>query len=145
MDFSLNLTPAPGTGNPVDQGLLAAAGILLSDFLALAPASNFCFLDEDQQTISDGAFGVNDAGTWPYGPFDWDDLPGARHSRGANLSFLDGHVAGHQWLYTPKVMAAYGGDTPIANSLDNQDFMWVYNRKHSGQLRDQLLGLPFAQ
>jgi hypothetical protein len=39
-------------------------------------------------------------------------------------------------------MLVYQGLTPIANNLDNQDVMWVEDRKHEGQLRLKILGLP---
>jgi prepilin-type N-terminal cleavage/methylation domain-containing protein/prepilin-type processing-associated H-X9-DG protein len=141
VDASLNLTTAPGSGSFADPILVRDGGELLSEFNALSPASNFCFLDESEQSIGDGGFSVA-GNTWLYGPWFWNDLPGERHGRGANLSFLDGHVAGHRWLYAPKQMLVYQGQTPIANNLDDQDFIWVMDRKHMGQLRDQILGLP---
>jgi hypothetical protein len=58
------------------------------------------------------------------------------------LSFLDGHVDSHRSLYTPKHQLAYEQPTPIANALDDQDFWWIYDRKHVGQLRLKILGLP---
>jgi prepilin-type processing-associated H-X9-DG protein len=141
MDASLNVTTAPGSGSLADPAMVRAGGVLLSDFNAFAPASNFCFLDESEQSIGDGGF-ILGWGDWLHGPWYWNDLPGERHGRGANLSFLDGHVASHRWLYTPKHMLVYQGLTPIANNLDNQDVMWVEDRKHEGQLRLKILGLP---
>jgi prepilin-type processing-associated H-X9-DG protein len=145
IDESLNLTVAPGSGTIMDQSELQAGVNLLSEFNALAPASNFSFLDESEESIGDGGFMVQGGGGqgWLTGPWSCVDLPGERHGRGANLSFLDGHVASHRWLYTPKHILGYQGPTPIANSLDNQDFMWVLDRKHMGQLRLKILGLPF--
>src|SRR5207237_1354987 len=74
------------------------------------------------------------------GPFHWFNQPGQRHGRGANLSFLDGHVDHHRWLYTPKGSPA--GDTPPVNALDKEDLMWLINRTHGGQYRLRVLGLP---
>jgi prepilin-type N-terminal cleavage/methylation domain-containing protein/prepilin-type processing-associated H-X9-DG protein len=142
VDASLNLTTAPGSGSYANPIMVRAGGELLSDFDALAPVSNFCFLDESEQTIGIGGFGLN-FDDWLYGPWFWENLPGERHGGGANLSFIDGHVASHRWLYTPKHMLVYQGQTPIANDRDNQDVTWVLDRKHMGQLRDQILGLPF--
>jgi prepilin-type N-terminal cleavage/methylation domain-containing protein/prepilin-type processing-associated H-X9-DG protein len=141
MDGSLNLTTAPGSGSFVDPVMIRAGGVLLSDFNALAPASNFCFLDESEQSIGDGGFGLN-WDDWLHGPWSWFDIPGERHGRGANFSFLDGHVASHRWLYTPKHMLNDQGVTPTVNDLDKQDVMWVLDRKHAGQLRLKILGLP---
>jgi prepilin-type N-terminal cleavage/methylation domain-containing protein/prepilin-type processing-associated H-X9-DG protein len=143
LEWSLNTTAAPGSGNPWDPISLRAGGNLLSELNAYAPASNFCFLDESEQSIGDGGFGYYDDQSWLTGPWEWDDLPGERHGRGANLSFLDGHVASYRWLCTPKHMLAYQGETPIANNLDNRDFMWLLDRTHVGQLREKILGLPF--
>ena len=146
VDHSLNLTFAPGVPGPLGwwaPGVLQAGGDLLSEFNAYAPASNFCFLDESEQSIGDGGFSTYVDGSWLTGPWSWGDLPGERHGRGANLSFLDGHVASHRWLYTPKHLLVYAGETPIANPLDNQDFMWLMDRTHAGQVREKIMGLPF--
>ena len=141
-DGSLNVTTAPGSGDAIaDPVLVRAGGILVNEFNAFAPASNFCFLDESEQSISDGRFNLNGV-DWLRGPWDWYDLPGERHGRGANLSFLDGHVASHRWRYTPKQMLVYEGSTPTVNNLDKEDLMWVLDHKHCGQLRLKILGLP---
>jgi prepilin-type N-terminal cleavage/methylation domain-containing protein/prepilin-type processing-associated H-X9-DG protein len=142
IDLSLNITVV-GSYNDLDQNAVRAGAILLSEFNAFAPASNFCFLDESEQSIGDGAFASWDNGSWLYGPWDWWNLPGERHGRGANLSFLDGHVASHRWLYTPKhILTGYQCPTPLANDQDKQDFMWLNDRTHGGQLRLKILGLP---
>lgn len=85
-----------------------------SEFNSYVPASNSCFLDESEHSIDDGVFDYQVGNDWMKGPWGWIDLPGERHGRGANLSFLDGHVAGHRWLYTPKHMLAYGAATEIS-------------------------------
>jgi prepilin-type N-terminal cleavage/methylation domain-containing protein/prepilin-type processing-associated H-X9-DG protein len=146
VDHSLNLMFVPGMSGPLgnwSSGVLQAGGDLLSEFNAYAPASNFCFLDESEQSIGDGCFTTYTGGNWLTGPWSWGGLPGERHGRGANLSFLDGHVASHRWLYTPKHILGYEGKTPFANNLDNQDFMWLLDRTHEGQVREKILGLPF--
>jgi prepilin-type processing-associated H-X9-DG protein len=141
-DGSLNETTAPGSGDAIGNPVMVrAGGILLSEFNALAPASNFCFLDESEQSIGDGRFLLSED-DWLRGPWDWGDLPGERHGRGANLSFLDGHVASHRWRYTPKHILVYEGNTPTVNNLDKEDLMWVLDHKHVGQLRLKILGLP---
>jgi prepilin-type N-terminal cleavage/methylation domain-containing protein/prepilin-type processing-associated H-X9-DG protein len=145
VDESLNLTVAPGSGTIMTQPALQAGANLLNEFNALAPASNFSYLDESEQSIGDGGFlacADGDQG-WLTGPWYWYDLPGERHGRGANLSFLDGHVASHRWLYTPKHLLVYQIAQPFANSLDQQDFMWLFDRTHEGQVREKILGLPF--
>jgi prepilin-type processing-associated H-X9-DG protein len=141
--LGVTLGPSLGSIEGWPQGMLQAGGNLLSEFNAYAPASNFCFLDESEQSIDDGDFDYDVSNDWLDGPWEWLDQPGERHGRGANLSFLDGHVASHRWLYTPKHILGYGGGTPFANNLDEQDFMWLLDRTHGGQVREKILGLPF--
>jgi prepilin-type processing-associated H-X9-DG protein len=144
-ELTLNFAFFPGnavTGFGWAPGELEAGCNLLSEYNSYAPASNFCFLDESAQSICDGAFLLpSSTPDWLHGPWQWANLPGERHGRGANLSFLDGHVASHRWLYTPKHM--FGEQTPIANNRDKQDFMWLLDRTHGGQVRAKILGLPF--
>jgi prepilin-type N-terminal cleavage/methylation domain-containing protein/prepilin-type processing-associated H-X9-DG protein len=145
-ELTLNCTFGPGSaGVGWAPGELQAGCNLLSEFNAYAPASNFCFLDESEESICGGAFLLPCSTTdWLHGPWQWSNLPGERHGRGANLSFLDGHVASHRWLYTPKhLLGGYGVAQPYANSLDRQDFMWLFDRTHEGQVRLKILGLPF--
>ncbi len=144
-EMTLNFAFGPGSAGRGGwaPGELQAGCNLLSEFNAYAPASNFCFLDESAQSIGSGAFVLPNEGDWLNGPWKWGDLPGERHGRGANLSFIDGHVASHRWLYTPKQLLAPGAAQPFANSLDQQDFMWLFDRTHEGQVREKILGLPF--
>jgi prepilin-type processing-associated H-X9-DG protein/prepilin-type N-terminal cleavage/methylation domain-containing protein len=59
------------------------------------PSEIFAFIDDNEKTIDDGIFVIGD--------IDWHniDCPADRHSQGANLSFLDGHVEHHKW-HDPK-------------------------------------------
>ncbi|MBI3418128.1 MAG: hypothetical protein HY043_22800 [Verrucomicrobia bacterium] len=57
-------------------------------------------------------------------------MPGERHGRGANLSFLDGHVDFHRWKFTPKRFVSPG--QPPVNALDLQDLTWLHERTHIG-------------
>jgi prepilin-type N-terminal cleavage/methylation domain-containing protein/prepilin-type processing-associated H-X9-DG protein len=142
VECTLNLAFLPGVAGGWPQAMVRAGGNLLSEFNAYAPASNFCFLDESEQSIGDGVFGYWIDGDWLNGPWEWSDLPGERHGRGANLSFLDGHVANHRWFYTPKHILLGEGGPPV-NNLDKQDFMWLLDRTHGGQVRLKILHLPF--
>lgn len=53
------------------------------------PASTYVFMDEHPDTLNDAYYWINNEG--------WADLPGSHHSRGANLSYVDGHCERHGW------------------------------------------------
>jgi len=71
------------------------------------PADVFVFIDDDEQTIDDGIFVIGDV---------WYDCPADRHSQGANLTFLDGHVERHQWR---KSRDASNWHRPTASDTDH--------------------------
>jgi prepilin-type N-terminal cleavage/methylation domain-containing protein/prepilin-type processing-associated H-X9-DG protein len=138
LDGSLNLVGLPGSSVGLDPEA-EQGGNLRSDFDAYDPTSNFGFLDISEASITSGGFGFG-WDDWKLGPFYWVTQPGERHSQGANLSFLDGHVGSHRWLFTPKRYVP-GGMNPPQNALDRQDLMWIIDRMHVGQYRKRVLGL----
>ncbi|MSU35624.1 MAG: prepilin-type N-terminal cleavage/methylation domain-containing protein [Pedosphaera sp.] len=84
-------------------------------------AHAFAFIDSSEHTINSGTFGLL--------PMDfaggnlWEDVPADRHSRGANLSFVDGHAEYHRWRAPkPKEFAAK------ATGDDLQDLRWLQDR-----------------
>lgn len=92
-----------------------------SDFLR--PANIFVFMDEHPDTINDGFFmnRLND--------YQWGNLPGSYHNRGANLSFADGHIEGHRWVVSDTVRAAeHGGAPGPINAVPPTDFQWLKDR-----------------
>lgn len=95
--------------------------------LVIHPTKLFGFIDVSEDSISGPDFTIYYDGT---APMVWDELPGERHFKGANLSFLDGHVEYRGWLFTPRV---YLGGTPILNQLDYQDCRWLFGRTAKGQ------------
>jgi prepilin-type N-terminal cleavage/methylation domain-containing protein/prepilin-type processing-associated H-X9-DG protein len=66
------------------------------------PSELFVFIDENEDTILDSQFGNPPAGSPYFWPDIWWDMPSNRHSRGANLSFADGHVEQWKWR-VPKI------------------------------------------
>jgi prepilin-type N-terminal cleavage/methylation domain-containing protein/prepilin-type processing-associated H-X9-DG protein len=88
-----------------------------SQLVPLPPSRIFAFIDEDEQSIDDGAMVV---------PSDlysgqvniWWDLPSDRHNQGCNLSFTDGHVERWRWE-SPKKFTAH--QVPSANPADHED------------------------
>jgi prepilin-type N-terminal cleavage/methylation domain-containing protein/prepilin-type processing-associated H-X9-DG protein len=97
------------TTDPIDMGKYA-------QLLPLPPTRIFAFIDEQEQSIDDGAMVVR---TDLYGfSNEWMDLPGDRHSQGCNLSFTDGHVEKWSWRSPKKFQ---GHPQPQANPSDHKD------------------------
>jgi prepilin-type N-terminal cleavage/methylation domain-containing protein/prepilin-type processing-associated H-X9-DG protein len=87
-----------------------------SQLLVPPPAGIFVFIDEQEDSINDGALVVDKS---PYGPVDsWFDLPADRHSLGCNLSFADNHVERWRWGAPKKFQ---GHPQGYANEADHKD------------------------
>lgn len=140
LEGSLNLMGLPGTGIRVHPDS-EPRGNLRRESEAFNPTEQFGFLDISEATIQAGAFGIADPDDWKHGPFYWIHQPAERHGRGANLSFLDGHVESHRWKFTPKVHVPGARDKP-QNADDLADLMWLKDRTQQGQYRRRVLGLP---
>jgi prepilin-type N-terminal cleavage/methylation domain-containing protein/prepilin-type processing-associated H-X9-DG protein len=81
------------------------------------PSDVFAFIDDNERTIDDGIFII--------GLISWFDYPADRHSQGANLSFLDGHVEHHRWR-SPKTIRGtwmYGTDPNLTWDLPDHDWL----------------------
>ncbi|MGD0253723.1 MAG: hypothetical protein ABSC01_13625 [Verrucomicrobiota bacterium] len=65
----------------------------LSEIKSPPPAEALVFVDESLNTVDDGFFAIQ------LGPgvTQWQNSPTARHSRGASLSFADGHAERWSW------------------------------------------------
>jgi prepilin-type N-terminal cleavage/methylation domain-containing protein/prepilin-type processing-associated H-X9-DG protein len=79
----------------------------------------FLFLDENELSIDDGAFG-----TYPSPSQQWLNMPSDRHYQGANLTFADGHGQRWGWQWTKVWNGAY---QQAANSQDLQDLQRLQN------------------
>jgi prepilin-type N-terminal cleavage/methylation domain-containing protein/prepilin-type processing-associated H-X9-DG protein len=66
-----------------------------TDIRSPSPASLFVLIDTQEEDIWDATFGIFGLGSY-YADY-WLDLPADRHSRGANVSFADGHVEHWHW------------------------------------------------
>jgi prepilin-type N-terminal cleavage/methylation domain-containing protein/prepilin-type processing-associated H-X9-DG protein len=74
----------------------------LSLIASPSPSKRIVFLDESEETIDDGNFGVcpSALGT-TYAPVNtWLNFPTARHGNAAGFSYADGHAADISWLGT---------------------------------------------
>jgi prepilin-type N-terminal cleavage/methylation domain-containing protein/prepilin-type processing-associated H-X9-DG protein len=111
----------------VEQGINGSDVNLqrFSQILIQPPTRILVFLDEHEQSIDDGIFGI---------PIPWFDsdvplytnqwwgasMPADRHSQGCNLSFADGRVEHYRWR-SPKKGMRGGNIQPPANPQDRQD------------------------
>jgi prepilin-type N-terminal cleavage/methylation domain-containing protein/prepilin-type processing-associated H-X9-DG protein len=90
------------------------------------PAQIFVFIEEHPDSIDDGYF-LNKPDS-----LKWIDLPASYHNGAVNLSFTDGHLETHKWLYaSTKRPARPGGAQPLPSLVPaNQtaDFDWLMFR-----------------
>ena len=91
----------------------------LSQITYPGPAEVFGFIDEQEESIDDGVFLI---GALNYGVDSWSDVAADRHSQGANLSFIDGHVEHKHWL-SPKSFRGYNMTKTAKGDLT--DLRWL--------------------
>ncbi|MBI3418436.1 MAG: prepilin-type N-terminal cleavage/methylation domain-containing protein [Verrucomicrobia bacterium] len=141
LEGTLNYVLVPGTPS---SGLPPEGGNLRKDFDAYDPVNNFAFIDVLEGNPLDPAFHLEFTDL-KRGQFYWSCKPGEHHGKDANLSFLDGHVEGHRWLFTPRRWDDPDNPAqfwPPLNNLDRQDLIWLFDRTHLGQYRKRESGLP---
>ncbi len=84
-----------------------------SDIIDPDPSLALVFLDESSKTLEDGYFAIQvDNRVWQNDPSD-------RHSRGANLTFADGHSEIYRWL--EPMTGKHAHDAPAQKPVD-RDF-----------------------
>jgi len=97
----------------------------LSEFVVPGPSETWVLLDEREESIEDGWFGVNMAaelwrGSWP----------GSYHSRAGGFAFADGHALLKRWVdprSTPPVQRG-GSWEHDAVQPGNPDIRWLQER-----------------
>ncbi len=90
------------------------------------PSHFFYFIDEHEDSLSGGYFGVNDSIEQDWY---WGSLPGSRHGPAANMSFLDGHVETKRWQDRRTLMPVVGKKwTQSPRHPGNQDIVWLRGR-----------------
>lgn len=95
----------------------------MSDLVNPGPAQTWVFIDESENSINDGWFGVDMADTEANA--NWVDLPAIRHNRGAVLSFADGHSEYKKWSDPATLSPSL---IPNTSSPNNQDIAWLQQR-----------------
>jgi len=97
----------------------------------LAPATTFAFIDVEPASICYTGFAVpsTDHESW------W-HVPGSLHTRGAILSFADGHSEFHRWHtpYNRPMSIQVPDDHPTAPG-DRIDVAWLRRRAHHNVAR----------
>jgi|YelNatPaOPRAMG01_1025707.scaffolds.fasta_scaffold02612_6 prepilin-type N-terminal cleavage/methylation domain-containing protein/prepilin-type processing-associated H-X9-DG protein len=86
------------------------------------PSQFFVFIDTHEKAIGDPSFGIYPPGD-PRGEY-WVDLPTDRHNKGANISFVDGHVEHWRWK-APKKFVSIG--QPPYSADDKKDLRRLQN------------------
>lgn len=108
-------------GSPVDSPA-ATTYRRFGDMVRPAPDQLFTFMDEREETINDGSFGLQ----WAFRreqPENWllRDKPGVRHGHRATLTFADGHVTMQRWQDF-RTLRPSRDDAPTP---DNPDILWM--------------------
>jgi prepilin-type N-terminal cleavage/methylation domain-containing protein/prepilin-type processing-associated H-X9-DG protein len=80
------------------------------------PVKVFVFLDEHENTIEDGHFALNQAGT-----FNWQNMPSDRHNQGCSFSYADGHAARVRWRAPKTVDVLQYDKSTLPGSADGLD------------------------
>ena len=66
-----------------------------------APAKAIVFIDENEKSIQQSAFGINAPDHWwlfGTGLWTWISFPATRHNNGGTFTFADGHAEAWHWL-----------------------------------------------
>jgi prepilin-type processing-associated H-X9-DG protein len=99
------------------QSFLPGTFKRLNDVKDPGPSQCFVLIDTQEQDIWDCTFGITSLDSFWSGW--WIDLPADRHGRGANVSFVDGHVEHWKWL-APKIKMD-AGPSPAYSAEDLAD------------------------
>ena len=101
------------------------------------PSRIFVFIEEHPDSIGDGYFLNNPE------VLEWHNLPASYHGGAANLSFADGHVESHRWLFgstkPPPRPDAAGLPLPIPPG-ERADFDWLMERTSLEEYSEPVAG-----
>jgi len=125
--FNVALSAAMNGGNNGDHGR-ALHPVVVETLAELRwPGRVFTFLDEEEASMTSGAFFVD-----PDQTGHWLMIPGDRdRGCGANVAFADGHVSFKKWQSQDRTRK--GPETPVRNQQDRADLAWVVNALPSAE------------
>lgn len=90
-----------------------------------SPSRIFVFIEEHPDSINDGYF-LNKPESYK-----WMDLPASWHHGAANVSFADGHLETHKWLFPSTKPPGRPDAAHLPRSIPKRqlgDFMWLMDR-----------------
>jgi len=102
----------------------------MDDIVEPPPAKVFTFIDEREDSIDDGAFGVDCEKRGP--AIIIVNFPASYHNRAGGLCFADGHAEIHRWLddrTMPKLQKTLLNY--FVSSPNNRDIIWLQERTSS--------------
>ena len=112
-------------------------GLSFSKFSAvrgISPSEAWCVIEQHETDINDASFSNSSRNVFTFSL--WVEMPSARHRKGCNLSFVDGHVERHRWLEKSTLQPVVRGTLGSTTSTQGQkrDLQWVL--EHATPLRD---------
>jgi len=123
LSFYMNMDPDNSLVDPGDSlHVYQYCWHKLGQILKPGPAQALVFVDENEKSIADCEFTLNDPATGalanPLLPvWTWDSFPATRHDNGANVSFADGHVETWHWftvMPASTFTSTYAGNRDLA-------------------------------
>lgn len=99
-----------------------------ADFLKLIPSNALVFVDERDDSVDEGYFGISMQRDWIV------NVPSNFHTGSGTVSFADGHVELHKWRTPEFQIPQQSGFTPTISKFftvaaDNTDMLWL--RSHA--------------
>jgi prepilin-type N-terminal cleavage/methylation domain-containing protein/prepilin-type processing-associated H-X9-DG protein len=97
----------------------------MSSMRKLSPARAWVFVDEQGDSINDGAMMVPPAGTT------WCDIPASYHNGACGFSFADGHAEIHKWRDGRTIIPVRYLDysqIDFSPGANNVDLSWIWQR-----------------
>jgi prepilin-type N-terminal cleavage/methylation domain-containing protein/prepilin-type processing-associated H-X9-DG protein len=96
----------------------------IADFVRLAPGDAIVFIDERDDSVDEGYFGISMLTDWIV------NVPSVFHTGSGTVSFGDGHVELHKWR-TPQFQIAQQSGLNVSSSKffrvdsKNEDMLWL--------------------